>query len=149
MKASSNALRIIKQFEGLRLKAYKCSAGVWTIGYGNTFYTDGTKVKQGDAITLDKAELMLRYIVSIFSTKVSELIKTKVNQNQFDALVSFAYNVGTAALAKSTLLRKVNANPCDISIELEFMKWDKAKGQRLPGLTKRRQQESDLYFKPV
>jgi lysozyme len=146
MKASPNALRIIKQFEGLRLTAYQCSAGVWTIGYGSTFYPDGAKVRQGEKITVEKADYMLKYTVSLFAVKVSELIKSKVNQNQFDALVSFAYNVGAGALQKSTLLRKVNENPNDPSIEIEFLKWDKAKGKRLPGLTKRRQQEADLYF---
>lgn len=147
MKPSGNGLRLIKQFEGLRLSAYKDQVGVDTIGYGNTFYPDGSTVKMGDKISIDKADYLLRYTVGIFSTKVAELVKQPITQNQFDALLSFAYNVGIGALAKSTLLKKVNANPNDLSIRQEFLKWNKAKGQILSALTKRRQQEADIYFK--
>ena len=137
---------LIKSYEGLRLTAYKCSANVDTIGYGNTFYEDGTKVKPGDKITLDRANKLFDFIIEKFAVKVKELIKKDVTENQFAALVSFAYNCGTAALSKSTLLKKVNANPNDPSIKDEFMKWTKAGGKQLTGLVKRRASEAKLYF---
>ena len=137
---------LIKSYEGLRLTAYKCSANVDTIGYGNTFYEDGTKVKPGDKITLDRANKLFDFIIEKFAVKVKELIKKDVTDNQFAALVSFGYNCGTAALAKSTLLKKVNANPNDPTIKDEFMKWTKAGGKQLTGLVKRRASEAKLYF---
>lgn len=149
MKPSDNCYKIIKQFEGCRLKAYKDSVGVWTIGYGTTYYPDGSKVKEGDKCNQEQAEFYLKYHVLEFSYKVDvsvNIITEWVNQNQFDALVSFAYNLGLGALRKSTLYKKLMINPNDKSIESEFLKWNKAGGKVLNGLTKRRQAESDLYF---
>lgn len=147
MKPSENCYNTIKQFEGLRLNAYLDAVKVPTIGYGNTFYENGQKVRIGDKITKERADELLKFTVDDFAESVSLRLTAAVNQNQFDALVSFAYNVGTGALAKSTLLKKVNANPCDPSIRTEFMKWDKAGGKVLAGLTKRRKLEADLYFR--
>ena len=138
---------IIKKHEGLRLQAYLCPAGVPTIGYGNTFYEDGTRVKMGDRITRDRAEKLLLHVVEAFAVQVDRLIASRINANQRAALVSFAYNVGIGNLQRSTLLRKVNANPNDPSIRIEFMKWTKARGQVLRGLVVRRQDEANLYFK--
>jgi len=138
---------IIKKHEGLRLQAYLCPAGVPTIGYGNTFYEDGSRVKMGDRITRDRAEKLLLHVVEAFAVQVDRLITAKINANQRAALVSFAYNVGIGNLQRSTLLRKVNANPNDPSIRIEFMKWTKARGQVLRGLVVRRQDEANLYFK--
>ena len=138
---------IIKKHEGLRLQAYLCPAGVPTIGYGNTFYEDGTRVKMGDRITRDRAEKLLLHVVEAFAVQVDRLITSRINANQRAALVSFAYNVGIGNLQRSTLLRKVNANPNDTSIRIEFMKWTKARGQVLRGLVVRRQDEANLYFK--
>jgi len=138
---------IIKKHEGLRLQAYLCPAGVPTIGFGNTFYEDGTRVKMGDRITRDRAEKLLLHVVEAFAVQVDRLIISKINANQRAALVSFAYNVGIGNLQRSTLLRKVNANPNDPSIRIEFMKWTKARGQVLRGLVVRRQDEANLYFK--
>jgi lysozyme len=149
MKLNKAGEDLIKSFEGLRLTAYKCSANKDTIGYGNTFYEDGTPVKQGDKITKERAESLFELISASFAMKVSPLIKSTINENQFGALVSFAYNAGVGNLQKSTLLKKVNANPSDASIRDEFMKWDKAAGKKLAGLTKRRRAEADLYFKPM
>lgn len=137
---------LIKSYEGLRLTAYKCSANVDTIGYGNTFYEDGTKVKPGDKITLDRANKLFDFIIEKFAVKVKEMINSDVTENQFAALVSFAYNCGTAALAKSTLLKKVNKDPKDPTIKDEFMKWTKAGGKQLTGLVKRRASEAKLYY---
>lgn len=149
MKLNKAGADLIKSFEGCKLTSYVCSAGHNTIGYGNTFYEDGTKVKPGDKITQERAESMFELIASDFAKKVVPLVKSQVNENQFGALVSFAYNAGVGNLQKSTLLKKVNANPSDATIRDEFMKWDKAAGKPLAGLTRRRKAEADLYFKPV
>jgi lysozyme len=132
-------------FEGKRLKAYQDSVGIWTIGYGTTFYPDGQKVKQGDSITEERADFLLKWQVLSKAVVVDSLVK--VNQHQFDALVSFAYNVGTGALKKSTLLKKVLVNPNDPSIADEFRKWCRAGGVVLKGLQARREAEQALYFK--
>jgi lysozyme len=147
MTPSGNALRLIKQYEGLRLTAYQDAVGIWSVGYGNTFYPDGAKVQPGDKISIAKADSMLFFVLEMFGKRVDEMVTAHLSQNQFDALCSFAYNVGTEALRKSTLLKKVNKNPDDLTIEAEFLRWNKAKGKVLLGLTKRRQAEADLYFK--
>lgn len=146
MKPSKKCYELIKQFEGLSLKAYKDPIGIPTIGYGTIRYETGEPVRMGELISTERAEELLINDVAKFADKVNELAKTAINQNQFDALVSFCYNLGSGALKKSTLLRKVNKNPGDPSIEAEFMKWVNAGGKELPGLVKRRQAESDLYF---
>ena len=143
---SNEMTQKIKKFEGYLARAYQDVVGVWTIGYGNTYYADGTKVKEGDTITRAEAEELFAEILDQFSSKVSSTITSKVNQCQFDALVSFTYNVGIANLKKSTLLKKVNADPNDPTIRDEFLKWNKAAGKPLKGLTKRRQSEANLYF---
>lgn len=147
MKPSETCYSLIKQFEGLRLNAYLDSVGVPTIGWGSTFYEDGRRVRMGEKITKEQADTLFKKVVDNFAAEADKRILSAVNQNQFDAIVSFTYNVGTGALAKSTLLKKVNANPCDPSIRDEFLKWDKAGGKVLAGLTKRRKQEADLYFR--
>lgn len=155
MKLNENGYKLIADFEGLRLKPYLCSAKVPTIGYGNTFYPNGKKVTMRDKpITKEYAFEIFKFVADLFAKDVASLIKSKVTQNQFNALVSFAYNVGTdidhddipEGLGDSTLLRKVNANPNDTSIRAEFMKWNKANRIVLKGLTSRRKKESDLYF---
>lgn len=148
MKLNEAGKSLIKQFEGLKLTAYKCSAGKDTIGYGNTFYEDGSKVKPGDKITKECAESLFDLIAAEFEAKVKLVIPCNLTDNQFSALVSFAYNVGLTNLQKSTLRSKVRANPNDPTIRDEFMKWNKAGGKVLNGLTRRRQAEADLYFKP-
>jgi GH24 family phage-related lysozyme (muramidase) len=147
MKVSNEGILLIKKFEGCMLNAYQCSAGKWTIGYGNTFYEDGTSVKSGDKISKERAEILLTLILVTFENDVKKLVKSNINQYQFDALVSFAYNCGVGNLKASTLLKKVNINPSDASIKSEFLKWNKAGGKILLGLTKRREAESNLYFK--
>lgn len=147
MTTSPKGLELIKSFEGLRLNAYLCSANVPTIGYGSTYYANDQKVKMGDKITKEQAEVLLRKTVRDFEQNVNALLNgTQVNQNQFDALVSFAFNFGTGALAKSTLLSKVKANPNDHTISREFGKWVNAGGKKVKGLVTRRQKEAELYF---
>lgn len=136
------------EFEGIKLEAYLCPANVPTIGWGNTRYEDGTAVKMGESISKERADELFKNIASTFARGVSNLLTTTLNDNQFSALVCFAYNVGTGNLNRSTLLRKVNANPEDPSIREEFMRWNKAGGRELAGLTRRRKAEADLYFTP-
>jgi lysozyme len=131
----------------LSLKPYVCAGGINTIGYGNTYYTNGKKVTlQDKPITKEQAEELLKHSLSTYEKAVDSFCRDDISQNQFDALVSFCYNVGTGALQKSTLIKKVNANPKDVTISDEFMKWNKANGRVLVGLTRRRQAESKLYF---
>ena len=146
MTVSNKGLNIIKKHEGRKLTAYICPAGKPTIGYGNTFYANGKPVKMGDKITKLEAESLLVIVVNQFASRVLNVLKKPVTQNQFDALVSFAYNTGIGNFSRSTLLRKVNANPNDATIAGEFAKWNKGGGVVLRGLTRRRKEESDLYF---
>ena len=147
MKLDSKGYDLIKEFEGFSDRPYKCSAGIPTIGYGNTFYPDGKRVSMLDKqITKEYADEIFKNVVDNFAFKVSKLIKSKVTQNQFNALVSFAYNVGIGNLEKSTLLKLVNINPNDAMIAKQFLRWNKAKGKELKGLTNRRIKESALYY---
>jgi lysozyme len=136
---------LIKKFEGCKLKAYKCPANVWTIGFGNTFYEDGSKVKEGDVITQERANELFDIIIIDFVRMSNALVKSDVTENNFSAIVSFAFNVGTGNLKKSTLLKKVNADPKDPTIKAEFMKWTRANGVVLKGLVRRREAEAKLY----
>jgi lysozyme len=146
MRLNSAGIKLLHDFEGLRLTSYLCPAGVWTIGYGNTFYEDGTPVRSGQTITKERAEQLFLLVANRFASDVQNLLRRTLNENQFSAIVSFAYNVGIGNLRKSTLLRKVNANPRDTTIRTEFLKWNKASGRELAGLTRRRQAEAVLYF---
>ncbi len=126
MEVNKAGRDLIKKFEGCKLRAYKCPAGLWTISWGLTFYPDGTKVKEGDVITQQQAENYFNAIVDDFAEKVDALIKSNVSENNFSALVSFTFNVGIGNFQRSTLLRKVNANPKDATIPAEFRKWVRA-----------------------
>ena len=136
----------ITKHEGLRLESYLCPAKVWTIGYGQTFYPGGKRVQKGDLITIEEANAMFVKVLKNFEDNVCNLTVDEINQNQFNALVSFAYNVGIGALRGSTLLKKVNKNPNDPAIKDEFMKWVNGGGGILAGLVKRRREEAKLYF---
>ena len=140
MKTSPKGIALIKEFEGLRLKAYQCPGGVWTIGYGHT-----AGVKPGMLISKAQAEEYLKADLIAFERYLNGL-GLALNQNQFDALISFIYNVGTGNFSSSTLLRKVRANPQDNSIMDEFLRWVYSKGRVLPGLQRRRLAEMKLYF---
>jgi lysozyme len=151
MNISKTGIQLLKDFEGLRLNAYKCSAGVPTIGYGSTFYPDKSNVKMGDVLRdKEEAEVLLINTLKDYDIYVSKYTKSvKLTQHQFDALVCFAFNVGLGNLSKSTLLKKVLVNPNDETIPSEFAKWNRGGGVVLKGLTKRRQKEAELYFKKV
>jgi len=147
MKLSDKGYELIKRFEGYSDRPYKCPAGISTIGYGNTYYPNGTKVKITDKqITREYANEILAHTADEFAEDVLKLVKSKITVNQLNALTSFAYNVGVANLQKSTLLKLVNINPNDGNIAKEFLKWNKAAGKVLNGLTNRRIAESALYF---
>jgi lysozyme len=147
MKISDKGLALIKHFESLRLVSYQDSVGIWTIGYGITHYESGEHVRQNESLSEQRVDELLSFFVDRFSEGVTELTKhTFLMQCQFDALVSFAYNLGLSNLKMSTLLRKIKNNPSDNdAITVEFLKWDKAKGKVLAGLTRRRKAEAWLY----
>ena len=150
-KVSEKCIKLIEHFEcggdvTRYLTAYKCPAGVWTIGIGTTLYPDGRKVAGGDKCTVEQAYEYLRHELKITEARVDSFTTDLVTQQQFDSLVSFAYNLGSGALKGSTLLKKVNARPTDPSIEVEFNKWIYAKGVKLQGLIRRRKAEAWLYF---
>ena len=140
MRTSQQGINLIKSFESLRLEAYKCPAGVLTIGYGHT-----AGVKSGDVIDKQKAEQLLTEDLRGFEEVINRECPG-VNQNQFDALVSFVFNVGTGNFLKSTLLKCVKANPENVNIRYEFSRWNRSKGEVLSGLIRRRKAEADLYF---
>lgn len=144
MQASQAGIDIIKQYEGLRLKAYLCPAGVWTIGYGHTSSAGEPRVVRGMSITADEADRILRQDLRKFEEAVDDMVKASISQGQFDALVSFAFNCGIGALQKSTLLKQVNAKRFD-RVPAELMKWTKADGKELPGLVRRRRAEAGLW----
>lgn len=148
MIATKNCINLIKLFEGYKVRSYLCPASIVTIGWGSTMYTDGRKIKLGDTINEQQAEQMLMWELKNKSIALHGLI---LNQNQFDSLLSFVYNLGIGAFAKSTLRKKILTNPNDPSIKDEFMRWNKARvaGElmELKGLTRRRTAEAELYFK--
>jgi lysozyme len=141
---SAAGLATVKEFEGLRLKAYKCPASVWTIGYGHTSAAGAPIVNPDLVITKDEAEEVLARDMEQYEAGVRKYVKVDLTQGQFDALVDFAYNAGVGALQKSTLLKKVNAEKFD-EVPAEFMKWTKGGGKELPGLVRRRRAEVKLW----
>jgi len=145
MKVSERGINLIKKHEGCKLTSYLCPSKIPTIGFGNTYYLNGTKVELGQTITQDQADKLLLSTLSKFEKDVWSVIKQSVNQRMFDALVSFTYNVGFGNLKSSTLLKKVNKNINDPTIKDEFLKWNKSRGRALKGLTNRRMDEWLLY----
>lgn len=141
MKTSNNGIDMIKAFEGLRLTAYKCAAGIWTIGYGHT-----AGVREGQTITAEEAERLLAEDLITYERGVSSLVTVFLHQNQFDMLVSFAYNLGVNSLKNSTLLKKINGRAGANTIRAEWVKWCHAGGKVMPGLQRRRLQEVDVFF---
>jgi len=131
---------LIKEAEGLELKAYLCPANVWTIGYGHT----GDDVWPGLVITLAEAEALLTKDLKRFEGYIDKYVKVPLTQNQFDALVSFVYNIGAQAFIESTLLKKLNAGDYE-GAAAQFPRWNKAKGKVLAGLVKRREKELKLF----
>lgn len=141
---SEKGLALTKRFEGLRLEAYQDQRGIWTIGYGHT----GPDVHAGLRITEAEAEVLLNNDLSEAIAGANRLVTVPVTQNQFDALVDFTFNVGCSALARSTLLARVNAGDIAAAAN-EFLHWDHAGGHVVPGLLRRRQAEMELFEEGV
>jgi lysozyme len=145
MKASEKCLELIRRFEGFRSKAYRCPAGVWTIGYGSTRYADGTRVHQSDPpITEAQADDIMRATLGEYENAVNRYVSVFINQNERDSLIDFAYNAGAKNLLNSTLLKKLNAGDRKGAAK-EFERWVYADGQILGGLVRRRMAERVLF----
>ncbi len=145
MQTSDKGIALIKQFEGCKLTAYQDSVGVWTIGYGWTQPVDGKPIRAGMTIKQETAERLLKTGLVSYESDVSRLVRVGLNQGQFDALVSFTYNLGARSLSTSTLLRKLNAGDYAGAAD-EFLRWNKAGGKVLNGLTRRREAERALFL---
>lgn len=139
MKTSERGISLIKRFEGFRKDAYLCPAKVWTIGYGHT-----GDVLPSHTVNLEQAENLLKKDLKKFETGVAKLVRVPLTQNQFDALVSFAFNIGLSAFGNSTLLAVLNEGKYDRASK-QFLRWTYANGKKLPGLITRRQAEYDLF----
>lgn len=144
-KTSKVGKDLIKMYEGFRAEAYVCPAGVPTIGFGTT-KIQGKSVQIGMRVTTDEANVFLEEDLKSFEDAVNSLVKVELNQNQFDALVSFAYNVGVGNLKSSTLLKLLNQKKYEEAAE-QFLRWNKANKKELPGLTRRRNSERALFLK--
>lgn len=136
----------LSDVEGVRYKAYKDSGGVWTIGRGITYYKDGRKVSPGDVITKAEEQSLFLATLAKYAKNVNNVTIKVLTQNQYNALVSFCYNVGISAFNKSTLLKVVNRNPNDPAIKAQFSRWVYDNGKRVQGLVNRRNKEINLYF---
>lgn len=151
MKISEELVAFIKTEEGFKAHSYLCPAGVPTIGYGSTRHADGSRVALGETLTEEQATELLLYTLKSYEAAVNSAVKTTLTQHQFDALVDFTYNLGAANLLISALLRLINGKANIALIQREFLKWDKAtvngKLVSLPGLTKRRQAEANMFAK--
>ena len=139
MNISQEGLSLIKKFEGCELEAYKCAAGVWTIGYGST-----KGVKEGDAITQEKADKLLLHEMEEYEGYINDMVNADLEQNQFDAMVSWVFNLGSANLKASTLLKVLNAKDYE-GVPAQIKRWNKAGGKVLQGLIRRREAESLLF----
>ena len=145
MSVSNQGVDLICDFEGKRLAAYDDGVGVWTIGFGTTIYPNGIKVKKGDTCTLDQAKSYMVHDLKKFEQAVNGAVNIALNQNQFDALVSLAYNIGTGAFNKSTLVKKLNAGDISGAAD-QFDVWINAGGKRMQGLVNRRAKEKALFL---
>ena len=139
MKTGTKGIELIKHFEGCELEAYKCAAGVWTIGYGHI-----KGVTPESVITQEQAEQMLVEELNEYEGYINDMVTTPLSQNQFDALVSWVYNLGGGNLKASTLLKVLNSGDYN-GVPEQIMRWNKAGGKVLEGLTRRRQAEADLF----
>ena len=146
MHVSPSGVDLICNFEGLRLKAYDDGVGVWTIGYGTTKYPNGIRVKKGDTCTLDQAKAYMQNDLKAFEQTVNSAVKVPVSQNQFDALVSLAYNIGSTAFKNSTLVKRLNEGNYKAAAN-QFDVWVNAGGKRMQGLVNRRAAEKALFLK--
>lgn len=146
-RISEKGLNLIKEFEGCKLKAYKCPAGVWTIGIGSTLYPNGTKVKEGDTLVSEKAAMeLLADTLAKYENAVNKETKVILTQPEFDALVSFTYNVGVGNFVSSTLLKLLNSGEPSSIVAAQFHRWNKVHGKPCSGLIRRREAEAALFL---
>lgn len=143
---TDQAFSLLKVFEGCELKAYKCPAGITTIGYGATRYKDGSEIQMGDKITQKRADELLQYQLQYFERAVKNLIKVDLTEHQLSALVLLTYNIGVGNLSKSTLLKMLNKNPNDPALKVQWLKWCYAGGKIMKGLIRRRIEEWQVYI---
>lgn len=149
MRISNVGLNLIKEFEGLRLKPYKCSAGVPTIGFGSTYYEDGTKVSMSDpAITEERAKELFLHTLKTYMAAVDKVCDADTTQNQYDAMVSLCYNIGTGNFSKSSVAKFHKAKNYGNAAN-SFGMWRKAGGQVVKGLVRRREAEKNVYLTPT
>lgn len=155
MKIGQRGLDLIKEFEGCKLISYKCPAGVWTIGIGSTCYADGSPVKQNQALPTESAAThLLAQTLATYEKAVND-VGVELTQNEFDACVCLAYNIGVGdkiigkgGFCNSTLVKMLKAGDDKEEIAKQFLRWDKAGGKSLAGLTRRRKAEMDLFLTP-
>ncbi|MEG0906811.1 MAG: glycoside hydrolase family protein [Cellulosilyticaceae bacterium] len=143
---SNNGMKLLEQFEGLRLEAYLDSAGIATIGWGSIKYPNGSKVKKGDKITKAQAKQYKLHDLKEFESTVNTSVIVPLSQNQYDALVSLSYNIGSGAFKNSTLLKKLNSGDYKGAAE-QFLVWNKVNSKRVQGLVNRREAERNLFLK--
>ncbi|WP_373816610.1 lysozyme [Jeotgalibaca porci] len=146
MRVDNEGIDLIGQFEGLRLNSYDDGVGVWTIGWGTTVYPNGQKVKKGDKITLEQAKQYKAHDLTKFEKAVNDAVKVPLNQNQFNALVSLAYNIGESAFTNSTLVKRLNDGNYKAAAA-QFLAWVNPGGKRMQGLVNRRNKERELFLK--
>lgn len=146
MTPSQKAINLIKKFESFEPEAYLCPAKKPTIGFGSTMWSDGEKVKLGQKITMQEAEKLLMWHITIMCKGLPTM---PVNQNMFDAIVSFVYNIGLTKFLRSTIYKKIQANPFDLTIRDEFIKWINKGSNFEKGLRKRRTAEANLYYEKI
>lgn len=144
MRISENGIEFIRQLEGEKLTAYPDIVGIWTIGVGHTGFVDGKPVARGMAITKEKSKELLTADLKLFESAVNDAVKVTLTQNQFDALVSLAFNIGEGAFARSTLVNKLNAGDKKGAAE-QFLVWKNAGGRVSQGLLNRRQKEKAMF----
>ena len=146
MKTGERGLDLIKEFEGCKLAAYKCPAGIWTIGIGSTHYGDGTPVTKNRTLPTEKAAIALLAATIGQYEKAVNAMTVELTQNEFDALVCLCYNIGAGNFLKSTLVKMLKAGDDKAEIAQQFLRWDKAGGKPLAGLTRRRNAEAELFL---
>jgi lysozyme len=147
MKIGAEGLKLIKEFEGCKLISYKCPAGVWTIGIGSTRYADGSPVKANQALPNEgEALMLLTKTVAAYEHTVNT-VGVELTQNEYDALVSLCYNIGSGNFVSSTLVKMLKADEPKAEVAKQFLRWDKAGGKPLAGLTRRRNAEAELFLK--
>jgi lysozyme len=147
MKIGVEGLKLIKEFEGCKLISYKCPAGVWTIGIGSTRYADGSPVKANQALPNEGAALMLLTKTVAAYEHTVNTVGVELTQNEYDALVSLCYNIGSGNFVSSTLVKMLKAGEPKSEVAKQFLRWDKAGGKPLAGLTRRRNAEAELFLK--